>query len=104
MILLLDIGNTNTHLGLANRNRVVKQANVATQIWFNRSASQLLSKFAVGARLEGAILCSVVPRATPVAMRAIKKNLGIECVQLNPQTVRGVGIAYPKPATIGPDR
>src|SRR3989442_10888767 len=35
--------------------------------------------------LEGAILCSVVPRATPVAMRAIKKNLGIECVQLNPE-------------------
>ncbi len=104
MILLLDIGNTNTHLGLANRNRVVKQANIPTQDWLNRTASQLLSRFAARARLEGAILCSVVPRATAVAIRAIKKNLAIECLELNPRTVRGVGVAYPKPATIGPDR
>ena len=33
MILLFDIGNTHTHLGLANGERVVKQMNIATASW-----------------------------------------------------------------------
>ena len=35
MILLFDIGNTNTHLGLANSRRVVKQADMPTAAWFD---------------------------------------------------------------------
>ena len=32
-LLLFDIGNTNTHIGLANHRRVVKQANLPTAGW-----------------------------------------------------------------------
>ena len=67
MVLLLDIGNTNTHLGLANANRVVKQADVPTASWFQGAAPRRLKQFVAGARIEGAALCSVVPRATPKA-------------------------------------
>ena len=104
MILLLDIGNTNTHLGLATHKRVVKQANIPTASWSNKKASKLVSRFIGKQRLEGAMLCSVVPRATSLAASALKKNFGIQCLQLNPKTVRGVGIAYPRPQSIGPDR
>ncbi len=38
MILLFDIGNTNTHLGLANSRRVVKQADIPTTAWFDNTA------------------------------------------------------------------
>ena len=73
MILLFDIGNTNTHLGLANSKRVVKQANVPTAAWFNGTALERVVKFAARARLEGSALCSVVPRATVPRGRALAR-------------------------------
>src|SRR5436190_17036612 len=99
MILLFDIGNTNTHLGLANATRVVRQANIPTAGWFNGTAKKLLLKFADRARLEGGALCSVVPRATPVARKVFKSLCHLPCLELTPKTVRGVGIDYPKPQT-----
>lgn len=104
MILLLDIGNTHTHLGLANARRVTRQANIRTAAWFDGSAPALLAKFVGRAKLDGAALCSVVPKATPAATRAAQQRWGITPVALTAETVRGVGIRYPKPHTIGPDR
>jgi type III pantothenate kinase len=104
MILLLDIGNTHTHLGLANEKRVLKQINIPTAGWFGGGAAKLVARFAGRARLEGAALCSVVPRATPRALKVIKRKWHLDCLTLTPKTLRGVGIDYPKPNTIGPDR
>src|SRR5512138_365700 len=104
MILLLDIGNTNTHLGLANTKKVIGQADIPTSKWGERSAGILLKRFVKAHRLAGAILCSVVPRVTPLAIECIRLAWGIRCVELNPSTLRGVGVSYPKPETIGPDR
>jgi type III pantothenate kinase len=103
-ILLLDIGNTNTHLGLANRRRVFKQINIPTACWFDGSARRLLLKFAGTTPPEGAALCSVVPRATSPARKTIRSLWHLPCLVLTPKTLRGVGIRYPKPGTIGPDR
>ena len=61
MILLLDIGNTNTHLGLGDSTRVVRQGNIPTAAWLGSTAPGLLGRFVRKARLEGAALCSVVP-------------------------------------------
>ena len=47
MLLLLDIGNSNTHLGLANSRRVVKQANIATTDW-NVHLGSICRHLAVG--------------------------------------------------------
>jgi len=104
MILLLDIGNTNTHLGLANSSRVVKQADVPTAAWFNGTARKLVTKFAGPARLEGTAFCSVVPRAVPFVRRLVRNLRPLPCLELTPRSLRGVGIDYPKPYTIGPDR
>src|SRR5262245_43546701 len=104
MILLFDIGNTNTHVGLANARRVVKQTDIPTALWFNGKATSALKKFVGDDRGEGIALCSVVPRATPLVTRAVKKDWGLACLELTPDTLRGVGIDYPKPRTIGPDR
>jgi type III pantothenate kinase len=104
MILLFDIGNTNTHLGLANSRRVIRQANVPTEAWFNGKAKLPLARFVGEASLEGVALCSVVPRATPLVRRAVRQLWKLSCLELTPKTLRGVGIDYPKPGTIGPDR
>jgi type III pantothenate kinase len=104
MILLFDIGNTNTHLGLADARRVVKQANIPTDRWVEGTPRKALLRFAGRARIEGAALCSVVPRTTPFVQHATKCLWDLRCLELTPATVCGVGIKYPRPATIGPDR
>jgi type III pantothenate kinase len=104
MILLFDIGNTHTHLGLATHQRVIKQTNIPTREWFTGKASALVKKFVGVKKIEGAILCSVVPRATPSVRKFVLTTWKLDTLELNAKTVRGVGIDYPKPQTIGADR
>ncbi|HWQ90285.1 MAG TPA: type III pantothenate kinase [Clostridia bacterium] len=104
MILLLDIGNTHTHLGLANARRVLRQADIATADWFSGLAAQRVKQFVKNAPLRGAVMCSVVPRATSRAAKTVRQLWGLPCLELTPETLRGVGVHYPHPATIGPDR
>lgn len=104
MLLLLDIGNTHTHAGLATDARVVRQANVPTREWFSGRAPALVKKFVGAKKITGAILCSVVPRATPLVRQAIRHIWHLDALELNAKTLRGVGIDYPRPQTIGADR
>jgi type III pantothenate kinase len=105
VLLLADIGNTHTHLGLADSRRVFRQSNLPTAEWFGGGqAVKQIKKFAGEKRLRGAILCSVVPRATPFVRGAVKRLWNLHCLELNPKTVSGIGIDYPRPNTIGPDR
>ena|SRR3984957_12752602 len=104
MILLFDIGNTNTHVGLANDRRVLKQFNIPTGEWFAGKAAALVKNFADAKKIEGAVLCSVVPRATPQVRKAVRAIWKLSALELTPRTIRGVGIDYPKPNSIGPDR
>lgn len=104
MLLLFDIGNTHTHLGLADTHRVIRQANIPTAGWFDGSAPRLARRFVGKARLTGAALCSVVPRATPQVARATERFWKLTPLRLTPATLSGVGINYPRPKTIGPDR
>ena len=104
MILLFDIGNTNTHLGLANSRRVVKQADIPTAAWFDNTALRLLADFTGRKRFRGAAVCSVVPMATPLVCEVVRHIWHVRCLELTPETLYGVGIDYPQPQTIGPDR
>jgi type III pantothenate kinase len=104
MILLFDIGNTHTHIGLADDRRVLKQADIPTLTWFGGGAAALVKKFAGKNKITGAVLCSVVPRATPLVRKTVRALWKLNTLELNPKTIRGVGIDYPKPNSIGPDR
>jgi type III pantothenate kinase len=104
MILLLDIGNTHTHLGLADGHRVRRQVNVSTRMWFDGDGGRRISGFVRAAVIDGVALCSVVPDATPKVVRASERRWRIRPLELTPKTLRGVGINYPQPRTIGPDR
>jgi type III pantothenate kinase len=104
MLLLIDIGNTHTHIGLANSNRVFRQHQFPTADWFRNLAERKLKNFVGRARLDGIAMCSVVPRATRLASQAYKRLWKLSSLELNHRTLRGVGIDFPKPQTIGPDR
>jgi type III pantothenate kinase len=104
MILLFDIGNTHTHIGLADDRRVRQQADIPTLSWFDGRAAARVKKFAGKNKITGAALCSVVPRATPCACQMVRAAWRLDTLELTPKTLRGVGIDYPRPNTIGPDR
>lgn len=103
-ILLFDIGNTNTHLGIGNQRRVIKQGDIPTEAWLNGGVKDDLLKFAGRNSIEGAAVCSVVPRMTSLALKVTWLLWRVDALELTPQTLRGVGIDYPRPKTIGPDR
>jgi type III pantothenate kinase len=83
---------------------VRKQTDIPTLSWFGGGAAALVKKFAGQNKVAGAALCSVVPRATPLVKRFVRGSWKIEALELNAKTIRGVGVDYPKPASIGPDR
>jgi type III pantothenate kinase len=104
MLLLLDIGNTHTHLGLADDGGVRRQANLKTALWRSSEAGGPVLRFLGKARVEGVALCSVVPAVTGKAVTFARKELGLSALELSPRTIKGVGINYPQPDRIGPDR
>ncbi|HXE43443.1 MAG TPA: type III pantothenate kinase [Candidatus Baltobacteraceae bacterium] len=104
MILLFDIGNTNTHIGIADGRRVVKQTDIPTREWSGRKATTSFNKFVGRKKISGAILCSVVPAMTPLVRKIVRKIWKLDALELKAKTVRGIGIDYPKPNSIGADR
>jgi type III pantothenate kinase len=104
MLLLLDIGNTHTHAALADAQGLRRQTILPTQQWFGPAAQARLTAWVGTTRLQGAALCSVVPQATPLAQRALSRRWRLAALELTHRTVTGIGINYPKPETIGPDR
>lgn len=103
MLLLLDIGNTHTHVGLADKRRVIRQSLIPTAAWFSGSAGKLVGKIAGNKKPSAAVFCSVVPKAS-IKCRHFLESSGLHFLQLTDKTCRGVGIDYPRPETIGPDR
>ena len=104
MILLFDIGNTHTHLGWADGRGVRRRTDLPTAAWFTGDAARLVQRFVGRARPDGASVCSVVPTATSRVVRLVTTQCDCASLVLTPATLRGVGINYPRPATIGPDR
>jgi type III pantothenate kinase len=104
MILLFDVGNTHTHVGLANARRVLRHVNLVTAGWDDARMDRGLRRFLRGVQPAGVVFCSVVPRATRPLRRWVHHNGSPRLIELTPRTLRGVGIDYPRPSTIGADR
>ncbi len=104
MILLVDIGNTHTHVGLGGGSRVVLARDFPTRDLVAGKGPAAVASLVAGRRIHGAVLCSVVPDATAAAQRLAVAITGSPALQLSPETLRGIGIRYPKPHTIGQDR
>lgn len=104
MLLLIDIGNTHTHLGLAVGQRVGRQGNIPTTAWLTESATSALRRFVGSRRLDGVAVCSVVPRCTPIVRRTVSKLWALACLELTSKTIVSLRIDYPQPKSIGADR
>jgi type III pantothenate kinase len=91
-------------VGLCGPQGVFRHSNFPTSKWFNAQAEKALRGLLRQHRPEAVTFCSVVPRATRQVRKATKRLWAIAALELTSQTVRGLGIDYPKPKTIGADR
>lgn len=103
-ILLVDIGNTSITMGIGQGARVAESARVPSERRRADVLAPVLREAAAGRAIDGAVVCSVVPRWTDVCRGTIERTFGIDPLIVTHRIQLGVSIAYPRPRTIGADR
>jgi type III pantothenate kinase len=103
-LLLLDIGNTHCHAAIASPHGLLAHVNIPTGELIGGGAAAALGRLVRGAQVGAAVVCSVVPIATRRTLPVLRTEFGLRPLVLTARTLRGVGLDYPKPETIGPDR
>jgi len=94
--LLIDVGNGRTKFGLATSEAILERREHATR----ELSPDAVREVTQGWQFESAVICSVVPKAVP----AFREVYGSQLIELRNDTPMGIGIRYPRPETIGPDR
>jgi type III pantothenate kinase len=104
VLLLLDIGNTHTHVACWERGGLRRPVDLPTAAWADGTMPARLQKYCAGRVPEDIALCSVVPAATECALQHCQRAWRRRPFQLTAATARGIGIDFPKPRSIGADR
>jgi type III pantothenate kinase len=104
MLLAVDVGNTQTVLGLYEDARLGDHWRVATEA--QRTGDELhalFSSFLAFDALDGICLSSTVPRLIR-EYEQLAERAGLELLSLGPGVRTGIGIRYDDPREVGPDR
>ncbi|MDC0325210.1 type III pantothenate kinase [bacterium] len=103
--LLIDIGNTHTHVGWHDGLNWLKFSEFSTGDLYDGKFNKLQSSYPSEAAPQWAAFCSVVPKASE-AIRAFlsEQQLELGFTELSHKNPFNLGIEYPNPQTIGPDR
>ena len=104
MILTVDIGNTNTHIGLYKNRKLVSHWQIKTQKNLNcDNYSVILKKTLPLKDLEGIVICSVVASLIKQFQRLFKKNSKLESIIVGEKLDLGIKSDYKK-KELGADR
>mgnify|MGYP002672867764 FL=1 len=106
-ILCLDIGNTHTHYAVMENRRGLISGVLETR--YISSAADgvpalMLRKDVKAMQLDGIAFCSVVPVATERLEQCLQLMTDLPVCRVWNENCPGLGIHYPKPSEIGPDR
>jgi len=110
VLLVVDVGNTQTHFGAFDGERLVQHWRFATvrdstADELGAALRNLMELRALGlADLKASIVSSTVPQLAPEWCEMACRYLGHEPVVVGPGIRTGMGIRYPNPAEIGADR
>lgn len=102
--LAIDVGNTSVAIGVVSDKRVRNVAHVRGGISSFDEVERALASIVSKTKVDGAILCSVVPSDNRRWKKVLKKHVGKNPFEVTHTSKLGVSIDYPKPASIGPDR
>ncbi len=109
MLLAIDAGNSNIVIGLIENDKILNLFRIATDTSrtedeYYISFKQLLAAYKIDtAKIDGAIVCSVVPPLTSVLKSAINKLTGVEAVIVSHELDINVNIDIDNPAQLGCD-
>lgn len=103
-LVLIDVGNTSTGIALCEGGRVRMVGRLPTGHTSDRAVSECLRQAADRRPFMGAVLCSVVPAVNGVWNRALGRFSRGPALVVDYRLELGIGIRYPRPATIGADR
>jgi type III pantothenate kinase len=111
MLLVVDVGNTQTHIGLIDAGVVVEEWRMATvrHRTSDEIAGMLQGLFSLkGTHVREMIdevgVASVVPRLTQQWVEMCEKHLGVEAFVVGPGARTGMRIATRNPSEVGADR
>lgn len=110
MLLALDIGNSNTVIGLFAGEKLeaswrLTTARHQTADEFSLALNGLLAAHAIApATITGAIVASVVPPLDATIRAALRRQFGLEPLFVGPGLKTGMPIHYDSPADVGADR
>ena len=108
MLLTVDVGNTNTVLGVFDGEALVVHWRLTTRREQTADEYRILVRnLFAGAKLEpgridGVALASVVPPLTPVLEELARDELGHEALVVEPGVKTGMPILYEPPGDVGP--
>jgi type III pantothenate kinase len=110
MDLMVDIGNTQTVLGIFENNKLITHWRVTSQltrtedeIWVVIDSLFDGEKLVVD-RIEGVCVSSVVPELSTIYKRMIEKYLSLKPIFISPDLDLGLEILYQDPHSVGSDR
>ena len=110
MLLAVDVGNTQTHVGVFEGSRLSGDWRLATRGSATADELALATAGALDFRaleigdLSGMIVSTVVPRLGPEYERLAERHLGVDCLLVGPTLKTGMPIRIDNPHELGSDR
>lgn len=109
MLLVIDIGNTNTSLGVFEKDILVHTFSLSSDIKktddeYGINLYSILNHNNLVSKIEGAIVSSVVPQLCEIYKNAIKKYLKIEAITLSYKSNLPIKLNLSNNKEIGADR
>ncbi len=108
MLLVVDIGNTNTHLGLCLEGKVEKAWDITTNVHARpEDLAQAIRKEiprGVDKRITGVAVASVVPKIDSLWWNVLERRFGLKPVWVTAKLPLGIEIHYKPISGVGADR
>jgi type III pantothenate kinase len=110
MLLAIDVGNTQTHVGTFEGDELVEHWRLATDAEATADELAVTISSLLGLRgirltaLDGSIVSTVVPQLAPEYARMTEQHLSRECLMVGPSIKTGIPIKIDNPHELGADR
>lgn len=111
MLLTVDVGNTQTHLGVFDQDELVHEWRVSTDA--SRTADEWalmfgdvlrLAGLSFSSEITGVAICSVVPRTTQELREMVHSYFGFDALIVGPGIKTGIAVQTDNPREVGADR
>src|SRR5699024_8914386 len=109
MLLVIDIGNTNTNIGIYDKNDLIKVYGIAsdhikTSDEYGILISSLLLTSDIKTKINACIISSVVPTLGETIKKAVEEYINVEVYNLSYKSKLPVKILLDEPKEAGADR